>query len=154
MPLPECIYSMLREHNCDAAASLLERAGEGWLSRHPGIAAAIVSSQCAESGWEAREDICKCIQCFEARRAGVTGPGRALTEALARLGISYTPGCSCADRAKTMDSWGPDVCEQRLDEIVGWLREEAEKRGLPFFAPVARLLVKRAIAKARKTTLE
>lgn len=82
------------------------------------------------------------------------GPGTHLSGLLLRLGISYTPGCSCADRAKTMDSWGPDICEQRLDEIVGWLREEAEKRGLPFFATVARLLVKRAIAKARKTTLE
>ena len=43
-----------------------------------------------------------------------------------------------------------DWCEQNIDTIVGWLREEAEKRKLPFVAVGAKLLVKRAIAAARK----
>lgn len=37
-----------------------------------------------------------------------------------------------------------------IDEIVGWLREEASKRGLPFVDMAGRMLVKRAIRNARK----
>jgi hypothetical protein len=50
-----------------------------------------------------------------------------------------------------MDEWGPDVCEkEKMDEIVGWLREEATKRRLPFVDAVGRLIIKRAISNARK----
>lgn len=49
-----------------------------------------------------------------------------------------------------MDAWGCDECEQRIDEIVGWLREEAGKRGLPFLDIAGRMLVKRAIRNARR----
>jgi hypothetical protein len=48
-----------------------------------------------------------------------------------------------------MDAWGPDECDRRLDEIVGWLRTEATGRGLPFVDAVGRVLVRRAIADAR-----
>ena len=44
----------------------------------------------------------------------------------------------------------PGWCAAHLDEIVGWLREEATKRGLPFIATLAGLMVKRAIHNARK----
>jgi hypothetical protein len=44
----------------------------------------------------------------------------------------------------------PGWCEAHLDEIVGWLREEAEKRGLPFLDMAGRLLVRRAISLARR----
>jgi hypothetical protein len=49
-----------------------------------------------------------------------------------------------------MDERGCDWCEANLDEIVGWLREEAAKRGLPFVDMAGRMLVKRAIRNARK----
>ncbi len=49
-----------------------------------------------------------------------------------------------------MDARGCDWCEENLDAIVGWLREEAEKRGLPFIDVAGRLLVRRAIKNARK----
>jgi len=78
------------------------------------------------------------------------GPGTELKAMLSRLGITSTPNCSCNQRAATMNAWGADVCEQRLDEIVGWLKEEATKRKLPFIETAARLLVKRAISNARK----
>ena len=39
----------------------------------------------------------------------------------------------------------PGWCEAHLDEIVGWLREEAEKRKLPFLDIAGRVLVRRAI---------
>jgi hypothetical protein len=44
----------------------------------------------------------------------------------------------------------PGWCEANLDEIVGWLREEAAKRGIPFIDLAGRMLVKRAIKNARK----
>jgi hypothetical protein len=44
----------------------------------------------------------------------------------------------------------PGWCEFHLEEIVGWLREEATKRGLPFLDMAGRVIVKRAIANARR----
>ena len=67
-----------------------------------------------------------------------------------RLGIKSMGGCRCNARAREMDLRGPDWCEQNIEVIVGWLREEAERRKLPFLAPAARMLVKLAIRKARK----
>ena len=49
-----------------------------------------------------------------------------------------------------MDAAGCEWCEAHLDEIVGWLREEARARGLPFLDAAGRLLVRRAIANARR----
>ena len=49
-----------------------------------------------------------------------------------------------------MNLWGCDECERRLDQIIAWLREEAHRRGLPFVDAAGRMLVKKAIANARK----
>jgi len=78
------------------------------------------------------------------------GPGTELKKLLKRVGITATPNCSCNARARTMDERGCDWCEQNLDEIVGWLREEAAKRGLPFIDMAGRMLIKRAITNARR----
>jgi hypothetical protein len=78
------------------------------------------------------------------------GPGTELKKLLSRIGISSTPDCSCNARARTMDENGCDWCEANIDTIVGWLREEATKRKLPFVDIAGRLLVKRAIRNARK----
>jgi hypothetical protein len=43
------------------------------------------------------------------------------------------------------------VAEDHQITIVGWLREEATKRGLPFLDAAGRLLVRRAIKNARKS---
>ena len=45
---------------------------------------------------------------------------------------------------------GCDWCQANIDEIVGWLRESAAERGLPFVDAAGRLLVRRAIANARR----
>jgi hypothetical protein len=51
-----------------------------------------------------------------------------------------------------MDMWGPDECSkpERIEEVVRVMREEAAARGLPFLDLAGRLLVKRAIANARR----
>lgn len=78
------------------------------------------------------------------------GPGTELKSLLATIGITASPDCKCNRRAIYMDEQGCDWCEANIDEIVGWLRESAAERGLPFLDVAARLLVKRAIANARR----
>ena len=83
--------------------------------------------------------------------APTSGPGTELKGLLKTwLGIVATPNCSCNARARQMDEWGPDVCEQRLPEIVGWLEEQAKARKLPFVRFAAEQAVKLAIRRARK----
>lgn len=78
------------------------------------------------------------------------GPGTELKKILSSVGITATPNCSCNARALEMDRNGVEWCESNIDTIVGWLREEAEKRGLPFLDAAGRLLVRRAIKNARR----
>jgi hypothetical protein len=82
--------------------------------------------------------------------AAPRGPGTELKALLATIGITATPNCSCNSRAAIMDAEGCDWCEANIDTIVGWLREEATKRGLPFLDAAGRLLVRRAIRNARR----
>jgi hypothetical protein len=51
-----------------------------------------------------------------------------------------------------MDAWGCDECSkpERIEEVVAVMRAEAKARKLPFLDAAARLLVRRAIANARK----
>lgn len=78
------------------------------------------------------------------------GPGTELKKLLSKIGITATPTCACNARAREMDAIGPDECEKRIDEIVGWLKEEATKRNLPFIDYAGKMLIKRAIKNARK----
>ena len=82
-------------------------------------------------------------------------PGKSpeLKKLLARVGITASPDCSCNARVAEMDrreQETPGWCEANLDTIVGWLREQAEARGLPFLDLAGRLIVRRAIANARR----
>ena len=80
----------------------------------------------------------------------ISGPGTELKKLLSRIGFKASPGCKCNSRMIQMNMWGCDECERKLDEIVGWLREEASARRLPFLETIARLLVNRAISSARR----
>ena len=85
--------------------------------------------------------------------AAAHGPGTELKKLLARVGITAAPDCSCNARAAEMDrqeQQTPGWCEANLDTIVGWLREQAEARGLPFLDIAGRMLVKRAIRNASR----
>jgi len=77
--------------------------------------------------------------------------GAELARLLSRFGINAEEkGCKCKSRAALMDANGCDWCEANVDTLVGWLRDEASRRGLPFLDLPARLLVKRAISNARR----
>jgi hypothetical protein len=80
------------------------------------------------------------------------GPGTELSKLLKRFGIEPTPTCACRAKANEMDAWGCDECSkpERIEEVVGVMREEAKARGLPFLDVAGRMLVRRAIANARK----
>jgi hypothetical protein len=81
------------------------------------------------------------------------GPGTEMKKLLATVGITASPTCSCNARAALMDEKEASEsgwCEAHMEEIVGWLHEEATKRGLPFLDAAGRLLVRRAIANARR----
>lgn len=78
------------------------------------------------------------------------GPGSVLSNMLSYLGINSSANCSCKRHAIEMNQRGPDWCEENLDTILGWLKEESAKRHLPFVESIARLIVKRAISTSRK----
>lgn len=78
------------------------------------------------------------------------GPGTILSKMLSKIGINSTPNCSCRRRAMEMNNRGPEWCAENIDTIVGWLREESEKRKLPFVDFAGKLLIQRAIKVSRK----
>ncbi len=78
------------------------------------------------------------------------GPGYFLHLMLSRFGIAIKKGCKCKARMCQMDKWGCDGCEENLETIVEWMKEEAANRGLPYLSTVGRMLVRRAINNARK----
>lgn len=78
------------------------------------------------------------------------GPGTILTNMIKTLGISSSSTCSCRRHALEMNDKGPDWCEQNLDTILSWLRDEAKKRGLPFVDMVGKAMIQRAINRSRK----
>ena len=78
-------------------------------------------------------------------------PGTELKQLLQRFGISADePGCQCKSRAAFMDRQGCEWVESNVDTVVGWLREESEKRGLPFIDAAGKMLVREALRRARK----
>jgi hypothetical protein len=81
-----------------------------------------------------------------------SGPGTELSKLLKRFRIEPTPTCQCRAKQQQMDQWGCDECSkpERIDEVVAVMREEAAARGLPFLDVAGRLLVRRAIANARR----
>jgi len=78
------------------------------------------------------------------------GPGTILSGMISSLGIKSTPNCSCRQHAIEMNEKGPDWCEQNLGQILGWLKEESTKRGMPFIETIAKIMVMKAIKKSRR----
>jgi hypothetical protein len=78
------------------------------------------------------------------------GPGTELKKLLSRIGITPKAKCKCLARAVEMDIRGCDWCATNVPTIVGWLREEATSRRLPFVDAAGTVLVRRAISNARR----
>jgi diguanylate cyclase (GGDEF)-like protein len=76
--------------------------------------------------------------------------GTHLERLLARIGFAAQPGCMCRERAAIMDVNGAAWCRANIDTIVGWMEEEASRRGVPFVRIAAKTLVLLAIRNAVK----
>lgn len=50
-----------------------------------------------------------------------------------------------------MDQQGPKWCRENIDTIIGWLKEEANKRKLPFVNRLGKYLVNKAIKNSLKS---
>ena len=81
---------------------------------------------------------------------GPSGPGTVLHSVLSKLGVTFTSTCSCRDHITLMNAWGPKGCRPNIHVIVGWLKEEAVRRRLPFSVTAANLLVQWSIHQAEK----
>lgn len=85
------------------------------------------------------------------RLAGSPGTaGTHLKQLLQSVFVVSTKGCKCQARAEHMNAMGNDWCEQNIETIVEWMKEEAAARGLPYLSTVGRMLVRRAISTARR----
>jgi hypothetical protein len=83
-----------------------------WLDRHPRCARSTKSPQPRTPSGTAR------------------GSGDYLHDAIQHwIGESPTLDCQCRSRIAQMNAWGPAGCCEHLEEIVGWLADEAAKRG-------------------------
>ena len=77
------------------------------------------------------------------------GPGDYLHDAILRwVGETPTEDCQCRSRIAQMNTWGTQGCREHLDEIVGWLEEEAKNRDWWKYAvaiPGSRFLIRRMV---------
>ena len=78
------------------------------------------------------------------------GPGTELKKILGYIGFKSSENCSCQAKAKIMNHMGINWCKDNIDIIVQWLKEEADRRNLPFSAIVAKKIVQLAIYKSEK----
>jgi hypothetical protein len=88
-------------------------------------------------------------ECRGGRTRLPDGAGTILKRMLGWVGIKAAETCACNRRAAEMDRLGMDWCAANMETIVGWLEEEAGRRGMPFSRFASRWLVRAAIARAR-----
>ncbi len=77
------------------------------------------------------------------------GAGTELKRLLHFVGYNSETGCPCDEHAEYMDYMGVNWCRTHVDEIVGWLKQEAQRREVEFSERAARAIVKLAIRSAR-----
>jgi len=77
-------------------------------------------------------------------------PGTELKKLISKFGFKPRAGCKCNQHIMDMNRRGVEWCEQNVDTIVGWLRDEAERSNIPFTKIGARILVKKAIRNVKK----
>ena len=83
-----------------------------------------------------------------------TGVGTELSKIIGKW-ISRPKSCNCNIYAGTLNEWGPDKCEEKIDEIVDKLMEQEKylSRSLKLFPDlIKRATLKTMIKKAIKNT--
>lgn len=92
---------------------------------------------CAIAGWGRYHSSCESVNrpAFNEEKkaksvASILPPGDLLKIVIQKItGAVAGPNCSCNTRAAQMNAWGWCGCWRRRDVIVGWLSEEAARRG-------------------------
>lgn len=64
-----------------------------------------------------------------AQQAASGRVGDELKALLASWSITATEDCQCEAHVKELNAWGIEACREHRETIVGWLVEEATKRG-------------------------
>jgi len=82
------------------------------------------------------------------------GPGSILSGMFSVIGIKSTPTCSCRKHAIEMNTKGNTWCENNIETIIGWLKEESIKRKIPFIESLAKMVVNKAIKKSKELNHE
>ena len=82
-------------------------------------------------------------------RQVIGGVGTELKLILHWFGFKPNNDCKCDERARLMDQMGVEWCESHDEQIVMWLRESAQERGVPFVENVARWALYIAVGRAR-----
>ena len=88
------------------------------------------------------------VACFSQQTHLGEGPGTELKKILSWF-VKPIPTCPCHARMRTMNEWGPDGCQARIETILDWLKDSAEKQRLPFIRPIVAIIVQKAISNAR-----
>lgn len=79
-----------------------------------------------------------------------SGPGTELRKLIAWLPVPKKAGCrTCKSLELRMNLWGPELCEQKLEYIVGKLRIAAKRRSIPFIESGVRQMVRIAILSSK-----
>lgn len=78
------------------------------------------------------------------------GPGTELKRLLAKVGIVAGASCKCNAMAARMDYEGGNWCLSNVDEILSVMRDEAQRRSMPFVDTVGRMLIRRAVRNTTK----
>lgn len=80
--------------------------------------------------------------------APADGPGTELKKILEARGFKILSNCKCRERVDEMNRRGVEWCRQNREKIMGWLREECERRGIPFWKWPARACLELALARS------
>lgn len=78
------------------------------------------------------------------------GPGTELKKLISWFWSPAKKCSKCNDRERKMNLWGAGKCRERKKLIVEWLRQSAQKAGIPFSEFIAGSLVDIAISRAEK----
>ena len=80
------------------------------------------------------------------------GVGSSFKALLATVG--FQPCETCNNYARKMDREGPDWCEENEDLILGWIKNNARKRGVPYVRFAVRQVLRLAIKQARDNMIK
>jgi hypothetical protein len=83
-------------------------------------------------------------------RTSTARPGDLLALLILRVTGQQSGNCACEQRQQQLNAWGWWQCYRNRTTVIGWLCEEAAKRGHPISADKALSLFKAALLEVRR----